>query len=236
MKKFDRSRLKKLIAETSQSSLLVTPDLKRLVESSLSRVYEHMMEHETAFISGFRNDPQEREQCTEMAYKNKMEGDPLAINKRRNRDLKATILSMDYGVTRVDGSYIEDFDTPEQMEVKEDTYFVVNLKDDLEFFERMTMLGELFCQDSVLLVPREAKDAYLIGTNYSEFPGIGEKYPVGSLKMGQSAEFMTRVNKRPFTFNEGLATYRGLSRNQRMMVKSIAQKVLKSARPSVKNI
>jgi len=44
--------------------------------------------------------------------------------------------------------------------------------------------------------------------------------------MGQEAEFMTRVQDRPFTFGEGLDTYKKLSRNERMAVRSIAKKVL----------
>ena len=43
----------------------------------------------------------------------------------------------------------------------------------------------------------------------------------------KESEFMTRVNKRPFTFGEGLETYKNLSRLERMVVKSIKKQLLK---------
>ena len=60
-----------------------------LSESGLSRLYSHMMEHDSAILTAFRNE-----------YSNEQ-------NYKRNRELKAQLLSMDYGVTKVDGSYIE---------------------------------------------------------------------------------------------------------------------------------
>ena len=40
-----------------------------LNESSLSRVYEHMMEHDTAAISAFRDDPFDGSKCSDSAIK-----------------------------------------------------------------------------------------------------------------------------------------------------------------------
>ena len=44
---------------------------------------------------------------TNMPGVNEGEGKTFDTNKLRSRDLKATLLSLGYGVTRVDGSYIE---------------------------------------------------------------------------------------------------------------------------------
>ena len=195
---------------------------KFLTESSLSRLYQHISEHDTAIITAFRNDPSDISKCAEDA----VPSEPDETNMIRNRDLKATLLSLQYGVTKVRGTYIEDFDTAEAVEVGENSLFVVNLLDEPEFFDLIADLGEKYCQDSVLMIPRGGQNAFLRGTNNSEFPGHGENVPVGSLTMGEEAEFMTRVQDRPFTFGEGLDIYKNLSRNERMAVKSIAKKIL----------
>jgi len=193
-----------------------------LKESGLSRVLQHIEAHDCAILTAFRNDPKDMSKCAKGSVDdNDKEGNTKALNKRRNRDLKAILLGFDYGVTAVDGSYIENFEQQDQIEVKEDSLFTVNLNDDPDFVKNVQEMAEKFCQDSVIIIPQGGKDAYLLGTNDSDFPGYGEKIKVGDLKMGREAEFMTRVGKRPFTFGEGLQTYRGLSRLQKMAVKSI---------------
>lgn len=195
-----------------------------LNESSLSRVQQHTQEHDTAILTGFRGDPEDTSKCAEDMEEVK-KGKAKQTNIQRNRDLKASLLASGYGVTKVDGSYIEDFDTPQAMEVSEDSLFVVNLKDEPGFKEKMEALGRKFCQDSVLMIPKGGKGAFLLGTNNSEFPGLGNEISVGDLKYGEEAEFMTRVKGRPFTTAEGLETYKDLSKNERLAVKSIAKKI-----------
>ena len=193
-----------------------------LKESGLSRVLQHIEAHDCAILTAFRNDPKDMSKCVKGSVDdNDEEGNTKALNKRRNRDLKAILLGLDYGVTAVDGSYIENFEQQDQIEVKEDSLFTVNLNDDPDFVKNVQEMAEKFCQDSVIIIPQGGKDAYLLGTNDSDFPGYGEKVEVGNLKMGKEAEFMTRVNNRPFTFGEGLQTYRGLSRLEKMAVESI---------------
>tara|TARA_R110000824_G_scaffold14227_2_gene60761 strand:- start:2108 stop:2743 length:636 start_codon:yes stop_codon:yes gene_type:complete len=199
-----------------------------LKESGLSRVHQHIEAHDCAILTAFRNDPKDMSKCVKGSIDDAdQEGNTRALNKRRNRDLKAILFGFDYGVTAVDGSYIENFEQPDQIEVKEDSLFVVNLNDDPDFVRNVQEMAEKFCQDSVIIIPQHGKDAYLYGTNNSEFPGYGEKVEVGNLKMGKESEFMTRVNKRPFTFGEGLETYKNLSRLERMVVKSIKKQLLK---------
>ena len=191
-------------------------------ESSLSRVHQHISAHDSAVISASRNDIFDREKCTD----NAIGAEPGDTNMLRTRNLKATLLALGYGVTKMRGTYIEDFDSPEAVEVGEDSLFVVNLAGAENFFADLVELGEKFCQDSVLLIPQGGEAAFLQGTNNSEFPGYGNRIVVGSLKLGGEAEFMTRTQGRPFTFTESLDTYKSLSRNERMAVKSIAKKIL----------
>ena len=212
--------LKIMIKEVmdDNSVLLKKPSL--LKESGLSRVYHHIEENECAIISAHRTDPTDTSLCAEEPS----DIAPDSTNKMRNRDLKATLLAMGFGVTKIDGSYIENFDTPAAMEVSEDSLFCTNLKDDPNFPKIIQELGKKYCQDSILIIPQGAKGAYLYGTNKAQFPGLDQTITVGDAKFGEDAEFMSRVKKRPFTFKEHkLEVYEDLSRNQRMAVKAIAQ-------------
>lgn len=212
--------LEKIITEEIADAL---KDISLLNESSLSRVYSHIQEHDCAVISAQRSNPKDRTKCAEASTTNDGKS-PEEMNRKNARDLKAALLSSGYGVTVVDGSYIEDFETPQAVEVSEKSFFVVNLKDSDGFLADISSLGEKFCQDSVLIIPKGGTDAFLLGTNNSEFPGYGDRVSVGGLKMGKEAEFMTRVKKRPFIFKEKLEEYSSLSRTERMAVKAIVKK------------
>jgi len=194
-----------------------------LNESSLSRLYRHMMAHDTAIITAYRGDPNDDSNCVD-----KSQATEDSTNKLRNRDLKATLMALGYGVTSVDGSYIENFNTPEAYEVAEHSFFVVNLEDNPDFAEYIVILGEDFCQDAVLIIPKGGQGAYLHGTNNSEFPGYGQKVQAGELSFGREKEFMTKVRDRPMAFTEELETYKQLSRAGRMVAKAIAKKILKN--------
>jgi hypothetical protein len=198
-----------------------------LNESSLSRLHKHISEHDTAIITAFRNDPIDASDCAGNATAPSDEQDALQINKERNRELKAALLRKGYGVTRVDGSYIEDFgDVDKQKEVSEESFFVVNLKDAADFNSTVAELGKMFCQDSVLIIPQGGDDAYLLGTNNS-WPGLGVKEPVGGFTGGKEAEFMSRVRKRPFIFKEvnEQEKYSDLGKNAKWAVAKIAERV-----------
>lgn len=198
-------------------------------ESSLSRVYQHIEQHDCAIITAFRNNPSEHDSCVHEAPST-YQGEnlkPIDINKLNNRDLKATLLKLGYGVTAVDGTFVENFDTPEAVEVKEDSLFVVNLTDDPSFYDQIKNLGKKYCQDSVLIVPQGGKDVKLYGTNNSQFPGLDQEVSIGNFVYGKSAQIMTKVNNRPITTKEGLETYNKLSRLEKMAVSAIAQKILK---------
>lgn len=212
-----------------------------LTESSLSRVYGHIQEHDCIIISAYRSNPLDRTKCTDNALSAESfatepeTGRPRRkreINRMRSAELKALLLDEGYQVTEVLGSYIENFSTPQQVEVKERSLFVVNSSENADFLSRLTKLGEAYCQDSILFIPRGGKEAFLLGTNNSDFPGLGNKIGLGDFKGGEEAEFMTRVNDRPFTFKEGeeelqLESFNSLSRLEKMAVRSMAKNVRK---------
>ena len=199
---------------------------KFLLNETMSRVHQHITEHDSALLTAHRADPMDASACLEAAV------GPGASNQERYRELKAILLDLGYGVRKVKGSFIENYGNLEkQVEVKEDSLFVVNLKDEPAFTDWIIEQGKRYCQDAVLIIPQGGDGTYLYGTNNSEFPGLDNALEVGNFKPGEEAEFMTRVRKRPFTFKEEkeqfvLETYESHSRNARWAIRAIAKRVL----------
>jgi len=165
-----------------------------LNESSLSHVVYHMENHDCGTITAFRS----KEGCGGPDAKLYSKND----NKKRNRQLYAILETLGYGVTAVDGAYIENFGTPDAVEVKEDVYFVVDLKDGGNLERDLRRLGEQYNQDSIMFIPK-GEMGILIGTNHcSNFPGYGKKLPFTSRSFGKPAKFMTKVRNRPFVFED----------------------------------
>ncbi len=214
----NKLKLKELIREEVVSVLK---------ESGLSRIELHVKEHDCAIITAFRNDPRDRSVCVDDVSDEYSDNPDLSIrdiNKLRNRDLKAVLLRAGCGITLVQGSFVENFEQPEAVEVREDSLFVVNLKDRADFLDIIRSLGERYCQDSVLYIPRGGRGSRLVGTNRSEYPGYGNDISVGDLRLGSKSEFMTRVGGRPFVFKENLETYESKSRLERLAISALARR------------
>ena len=93
----------------------VMKDFKQIInESSLSRMRQHMIEHDTAMITAFRG------------YVKDENGEQITVtrkqNLKRNAQLKAE-LNKRYNITVVQGKYIEDYGTNDAKEVGEVTFF-----------------------------------------------------------------------------------------------------------------
>lgn len=187
-----------------------------LNESSLNRIHSHIMKHDCAIITAFRN---KLINCM-----SEDSGDKLNIsdNKMRNKHLKSALLSLGYGVTSVKGTYIENYMSDNEIDVKDDSLFVVNISEDPSFISGIKKLGEIFCQDSVMIIKQGGNDNYLFGTNLSDFPGYGEKIKIGNFKPGIESEFMTKVVGRPFT----LESFDDLQINSKRIVKEYAKTIL----------
>mgnify|MGYP003113504368 CR=1 FL=1 len=205
-------------------------------EAGLSKIRQDMSDYDTAFITAFRGDIDDKSMCVytppseeDLSERDKM-GKRGKTNKRNNKELSAFLLSQGYGVKNVQGSYIENFGSvdPEKVprEVKEASFFVTNLNNDPEFAEQIINLGKRFCQDSVIIVPK-GKEGYIYGTNKSKYPGLDQKETVGKFAGGETGEFMSRIKSRPFVMKEDekTETYENLPGKQRQAVKLIAQRV-----------
>jgi len=205
-------------------------------EGGLSKIRQDMSDFDTAFITAFRGDINDKSMCVysppseeELSERGKM-GKRGESNKRNNRELSAFLLSQGYGIKNVQGSYIENFGSldPKKIprEVKEASFFVTNLKDDPEFAEQIINLGKRFCQDSVIIVPK-GEEGYIYGTNKGEYPGLDQVETVGKFAGGETGEFMSRTNSRPFVMKEDeeTKTYEDYPGKQRQAIKIMANRV-----------
>jgi len=174
-----------------------------VVETSLNRIWYHSDNHDIAIISASRVTSKD---CLSYSQE-KEEGENYTPkeNRERNGRLKNLLLSLNFGVTEVSGTWVDDFGKTTQKEYNEQSFFVVNREDipTEDFNKKLIQFGKFFCQDSILLKPK-GKDAYLYGTNRSDYPGLNRKEKIGSPKWGKESQFMTRVgkSKKPFTFME----------------------------------
>ena len=203
-------------------------------ESGLSRIRQDMLDYDTAFITAFRGDIHDKSECLYIPPSNKeikertRMGRKGVVNRRNNKDLSAYLLSQGYGIKNVQGSYIENFKNPEKVprEVKENSFFVTNLKEDPEFFEQIINLGKRYCQDSVILIPK-GEEAYIYGTNNSQYPGLDQKETLGKFMGGEVGQFMSRVGGRPFVMREDeeTKTYEAHSGKQRQAISLISKRV-----------
>ncbi len=162
----------------------------KLIESSLSRLTSHMVEHDTGTITAFRSS---------YTYKE---------NLQRNKQLLAKLFSLGYNVTSVQGVYVEDYGTKDAKEVGEHVFFVVDVKDKGRLEDDLRFLGEEYEQDSVLFIPKPGNESYLWGTNDAEFPGYGKVVKFSHRGMGTSGQFMTKIRGRPFIFESVLKEHK----------------------------
>lgn len=166
-------------------------------ESSLSRVWKHVTEHDSGTISAFRY----ASDCGSGKLYSKKE------NKNRNAKLKAQLLSAGYGVTAIDGVYIENYGTSDAIEVREESFIVVDIKDKSSLKKDLMKLGEQYEQDSITF-SKPSGDYILVGTNKcpNGYPGYKKEIRLGKPLFGDSGEFHSKINGRPFVFKEALGS------------------------------
>lgn len=162
-------------------------------ESSLSRVYAQYKLHDSGTISGFRT------------ARNCGSGEAYTMKEKINRNaiLKAKLLSLGYGITAIDGVYIENFGSADAVECNEQSFIVIDLKDKKTLKADLKKLGTEFEQDSITFSEVNG-DYYLIGTNHcpSGYPGYGKEIKLGKPLFGTNGEFYSKVKNRPFVFTD----------------------------------
>ena len=146
-------------------------------ESSLSRVWQHFDNPDRAvgILTAFRGEHTRDE------------------NLSRNKSLAASIRKLGYGFFYVDGYWVENQGTPEEVAVAEDSIFVVGRADDLAFAENLHRLGNQYNQDAVLV--KDANGTRLIFKD-------GTEQALGNLSPGGLGQAYTKLrnNKASNTF------------------------------------
>jgi hypothetical protein len=185
-----------------------------LMESSLSRIWAKTQNHSCGTITSFRGDK------------------PYDENIRNNKKILSYLQSKGYSVTSILGTYIEGKGSPDERDVNERSFFVCNDKvkgdDGGQLANDLFKLGELFDQDSVLIIPVGGK-AYLWGTSNREhaYPSYNSKEEVGSGRFGKVAgEFLSKIKGREFAFeNINLPQTINGKRGQMILLKEIKKEL-----------
>lgn len=158
-----------------------------LNESSMTRFISKFQKHDAVIMTAYRG------------------GLTKAENKARNAELFSALFAKGYSITKVKGSYIENYQEDNQKEVSEQSFVVVNHNDDKDFKKVVEKLGQKYDQDSILIINGgEKPTAYLLGTNDADFPGKGKKVEFNNVKFNRYAdvEFFTRLGGNKFHFTE----------------------------------
>lgn len=166
-----------------------------LNESGLSRIWKQTKEHDFGTITAFRD----ARDCNEGERYTSKE------KKQMNKSLLAKLLSLRYGVTKIKGSYIENYGKKNAKEVGENSFIVIDILDKGTLRKDLLRLGEEFEQDSIIFGVK-GRHGTLIGTNKcpNGYPGYHKTSKQGGAIFGETGEFMSRVKGRPFIFSENV--------------------------------
>lgn len=169
---------------------------KRLEETSLNRIYWHYKNYDTGIITAFRS----AKLCGLGEKYNKRE------NKDRNKELLRKLLADKFSVTKIRGVFVENYGSENERHVKENSFFVSDIKNSKKLLDSLMKYGEQYEQDAIIF-GYASDNYYLISTNNCPdgYPGkgqIGVKEILGTPKMGKTSQFYSMVKNKPFTIEE----------------------------------
>lgn len=156
-----------------------------LTESSLSKILRKSEESRCAILTAFRGDVSKQEK------------------RKRNSELAALISKKGLSYTQVQGNYVEVDKDGKETVVKELSFFVQNTNlTDAEFDKFIFRLGYKYEQDSVLIIPKGGKGAYLWGTSKNcDWIDFNQKINVGDATFGNiKTQFYSKIGGRAFEF------------------------------------
>lgn len=207
------SELKGMIEESVRGALF---------EKSLNRIEKYVRENEIAIITAWRNQFVNTTEKTDtpthiISAKGKRgekidtkvpfkEEEPFTTTEKKfyNKQLQAALLSYGYGVTKVRGRWHEELSDTSNTD-DEESFFVVNLphKDgsiDEKFKQHIFELSEKANQDAFTYSPKGSMKGYAIGTNKASWPGYGKTVELGDFTKNITAQAMTLVGNKGFSF------------------------------------
>lgn len=140
-----------------------------------------------------------------------------------NRELNACLLGLKYGVLKIKGVFWEN---SEESILEVNSFLVVNLNNDPNFYENIFKLGAYYNQDSILWKPKESLEGYRVGTNDHPRPGYGNREKSADYISNIENELMSRVGNKGIDFNVEEVTIpeSQQSFNDKRMLRKIRQK------------
>lgn len=160
--------------------------MNTISESSLSRIYNKVKSTNVGIISAHRGGGEKTP----------------AENDENSQILRASLINAGFDVTKVIGTYVEQYGSDNAVEVREVSFIVAeNDKTEGKLVDFLIKEGTRFNQDSVLIKPKD-KSGYLYGISKhpDAFPPYKQIVNVGFPVFGKEGEFFTSVRRRPFTF------------------------------------
>ena len=142
-------------------------------ETSLTRVWQHASsDRPFAILTAFRGEYTKAE------------------NIARNKTLAASIRNDGFGFCYLDGFWVENQGTDQEVHVSEDIMFVIGDEHtDSRFLNKMIQYGKKFDQDGVLVKPRNGTHIY---------DQHGDKiFTIGELKPNKAGEMYSRLRGSP---------------------------------------
>ena len=109
-----------------------------------------------------------------------------------------------YGITAVQGSFVEGYNSEAAREVAENSWFVINLPNKPDFKDTIVSLGRNFNQDDVIYIERGGNNSVIIGASKksSAYFKLGDIKNIGAFKPSNNFNCIIQVDDKPVPLNE----------------------------------
>lgn len=155
-----------------------------LFESYLTKIWQKAKDYQCSVITAYNF------------------SDPTSTNKNNNLKLYSALKLLGYNVNQIVANYV----TPDNKKVKVLSFFVQNINTDPNFENTLLKLGLLFKQNFILMIPKDNKNSYLLGTSkgknsqilYNQVKNLSKDAVSGKAVM----LYFNQLNVEGFTFKD----------------------------------
>ena len=200
---------KTLLEDVTNFNNILNSKNKNLNESNINRMLHWLKGCDCAFITAFRKefkDIRDKDATYFGPNGDWEEGKKFSHeeNRQKNKLMVAELLQLGYGVTKVQGVYPETPKTDDapitDNEDIEESYLVVNRRNDENFLKNLQRIAEFYNQDSIYYKEAGAEEGHLIGTNGCGWPEYHEKGSGSKLHLDTGSNYMSRLGNKAFSF------------------------------------
>ena len=200
---------KTLLEDVSNFNNILNSKNKNLNESNINRMLHWLKGCDCAFITAFRKefkDIRDKDATYFGPNGDWEEGKKFSHeeNRQKNKLMVAELLHLGYGVNKVQGVYTETPKTDDapitDNEDIEESYLVVNRRNDENFLKNLQRIAEFYNQDSIYYKEAGAEEGHLIGTNGCGWPEYHEKDSGSKLHLDTGSNYMSRLGNKAFSF------------------------------------